>query len=151
MLQPFRVETVTNCVLIRRAAMSAETFIQRVAAPSLCLSDTERHRVSKLCECLKEFLNQERTRFLHRHKSVPILEVYASDGTPLKTVSRHSMDYEELRAVRSGTSSREWIVQRLFLATGGGRCLCALYRALLVAGQNLVDTLRGAAQVGPTG
>jgi hypothetical protein len=98
---------------------SLDSFIRRVAAPSLVLSDTDVCRVAKLCEVLKSFLADLRGRWLRSHREQPILEAYASDSTPLRTRQRHTAEFEELHAIRSGTSSKDWIVQRCFLRASG--------------------------------
>lgn len=89
--------------------MSSESFIRRLAAPSVVLTDSERRRTSKLCEVLKAFLADRRQRWLRQHEGIPILEAYSSDGTPLKTALRHTVEFEQLHATRSGASSKEWL------------------------------------------
>lgn len=118
------VQLVVASIFARE--MSAEAFVRQLAGPSSVLSDAARARCAKLCEVLKAFLAERRARWLRSHQGVPIIECYASDGTPLKTQLKFTSEFQQLHVSRTGTSSKEWIVQRLFLASETGEP-CVLY------------------------
>lgn len=86
----------------------------------MVLSDAGKQQVLKLCEVLKGFLTERRKQWLRRHAGMPILEAYACDGNPLKTISRHTWGIDHLTSTRCGTSSSDWVMQRLFLSAGPG-------------------------------
>lgn len=68
-----------------------------------------------------------RPRWLRQRTGIPSLEAYSSDGTPLKPTLRHTLEFEQWHATRSGAPTKEWLGQRLFLSTSSGLDCCVLY------------------------
>lgn len=101
--------------------------------PSLVLGDTQVRRVHKLCEVFKAWLLNHRETWLRRRSGRPILESYASDCTPLKTVEIYKQGMADIAVSRSGRSSREWLVQRLFLTDAEGATTCAFVEPKLLS------------------
>lgn len=98
----------------------ARALILRFSQPSLVCSSRDVGRICRLVEICKWLQRSVARAFLQRHAEAPVLITYGSDCTPLVTKRRFVEGWRDLCVRRSGMSSGDWLIQRVFLLSGDG-------------------------------
>ena len=101
-------------------------------SPSACYDDHDNDKIAKHTEVLKEFQRIQLSRWLDQRRDEPVLAVYQSDGTPLRTHVRHIFHLNDLHVVREGKETREYLLQRLFMADAQGSTISVVVEPRLM-------------------
>ena len=95
-----------------------------LSQPSQVLDKRDVERVEKHAIVFQDFLAARAHRFLEERLHSPILETFMSDGTPISTMERHHIDWDNFHINRAGKVCREFLVQRLWLQDSHGSISC---------------------------
>lgn len=90
---------------------------ERLAAPRNTLQRNELIPLQKLCGTIKKFGDGRTEHVVRRGRNRPILRVYMSDDTPIRTTERFVVildTHGKPRTVRRGGRSNEFAVERAF-------------------------------------
>lgn len=113
-------------------AMSTDvgTLVFDYGRAARVLDRNEAREAVRVAEVVKQCLWDKASAFIAKHSHAPLLFSYASDGTPMTTVSRHVVQaHAKRRVAREGGRLREFLVQRGFvkaMGVDGGGEVCVL-------------------------
>lgn len=114
-------------------ACGVAASIRRFSKPSTSFSGHDRVRITKWCEVLKFWLRRDFTNFIAQRPLEPLLLLYSADGTPASTKEVYKISVGSQKVRRSGRSSTDLLVQRLFARAIDGTCKVIVEEPLPVA------------------
>ena len=90
-----------------------QSLVLKHAAAGPSLGTTGRREVAKLCEVIKQHLQQKARDLVDSARDLPILQLYSSDGTPLQTRERLAINVPgHKKFIRQAGSSKEYRCQQ---------------------------------------
>jgi hypothetical protein len=108
------------------AAMAAQASstsivecIRAFSKPSICVDKGDLAEIHRCCEVLRSALKTRCIQHIAVHHTEPMLFVYGSDCTPISTSERFEVACNDVKIVRGGRASQEFLIQRLLVFTRG--------------------------------
>ena len=122
--------------------MDPVEIAQRFSRPSVTCDKRDVEHLHRLAEALRSFFSSRARQYILDHRSDALLVQYGSDCTPLSTKERYEASIGEVRVVRGGRASQEFLVQKCFIETMRVAAICILEVPLPLEDKTAVTHLR---------
>lgn len=95
--------------------------ILRYSKPSFVCEGRDVEQIERTVAALRRWQRESAKDFMKKHRRDPLLVWYGADSTPLSTRQTYRMFLDDLKVIRRGRESREYLIQRWFLQCGQER------------------------------
>ena len=103
--------------------------IQLYGKHSYACDDSEAHEAERLAVLLRDTMVESTDRFVRERGSLPLLQFYSNDGTPIKLPFQVATEVSGVPVRRGGKSGQELLVQSTFHrycdTTGAAHTICS--------------------------
>lgn len=130
--------------------MDPHEAVEWLSKPHVCVIGKEGDTCFHLAEALKAFLYDRAVSFVKENQDEVLLEIFMSDGTPMTTARRYTIEIDGQVIRRSGRSSREYLMQLAVVMNMQRQCRPVMRDPLLMADKTALTHYRAQYDLWPT-